>query len=110
MDLNGFSGISLNQTDLRSISNSPAKICAHVIPNKDAIPHLGVRPQFMRPDNTSELWCLPQLSWFGPADQAAVNNAVSAVNEALASNTVLRGEVTPARFHQRRRELGQEPA
>lgn len=109
-DLNGFSIISLNQTDLRSISTSLAKLFAHAIPNRDAIPHLGVAPLFMRPHNTSELWCLPQLSWFGPADQAEVNIAVAAGNEALASNTVLCGNVAPEQFHQHRRQLALESA
>ena len=109
-DLNGFSIISLNQSDLRSISTSLAKLCARTVTNKDAIPHLSVRPQFMRPDKTSELWCLPQLSWFGTADLTQVEAATSALNEAIASNTLLCGKVTPEQFHQRRRGLdGQTP-
>ena len=83
---------------------------ARIATNKDAIPHLSVRPQFMRPDKTSELWCLPQLSWFGTADLTQVEAATSALNEAIASNTLLCGKVTPEQFHQRRRGLdGQTP-
>ena len=109
-DLNGFSIISLNQSDLRSISESLANLCARTVTNKDAIPHLSVRPQFMRPHNTSKLWCLPQLSWFGTADPAQVQAATSALNEAIASHTLLCGRVTPDQFHQRRRELEDQTA
>ena len=109
-DLHRFSIISLNQSDLRSISESLAKLCARTVTNRDTIPHLGVRPQFMRPDQTSDLWCLPQLSWFGTADPDQVQAATSALNEAIASNTLLCVQVTPEQFHQRRRELEDQTA
>ena len=106
VEVDGFRFLSLNRSELKTVSDAVAGSAGRGIPKEllDAIPHAAVSTDFMRPEQNTDLWCLPRLSWVGDVDPGVISQAAEAFRRAVADESLLLPTITPEQFHQRRLE------